>query len=128
MLLLTQASAGAQTADPSPEPGGHAYAIDAQNGSDEHGTFALEPHGEKTTVEIHLLGAPHTLQPAHLHLGTCAKLDPVPKYALTSLKDGISETSVDVPLAQLVSAGLAVNVHESVDNLKRYVACGNVAK
>jgi hypothetical protein len=108
-------------------PAGHVYALNAQNGSGEHGTFALKPRGSKTTIEVHLLGAPtDVLQPAHLHMGTCAKLNPVPKYPLTSLQNGISETSVDVPMATLLSEGLALNVHESAANLKRYVACGNL--
>jgi hypothetical protein len=117
------ASAGAQMT----MPAGHVYALKAQNGSGEYGTFALKPHGNKTTIEVHLVGAPSGIpQPAHLHPGTCAKLNPAPKYPLKSLVNGISETSVDVPMATLLSDHLALNVHESAANLPKYVACGNV--
>jgi hypothetical protein len=116
------AAAGAEMTMPT----GHVYALKAQNGSGEYGTFALKPHGDKTT-EVHLLGAPAGVaQPAHLHPGTCAKLNPAPKYPLKSLVNGISETSIDVPMATLLSEHLALNVHESAANLPRYVACGNV--
>jgi hypothetical protein len=118
------AAAGAEMTMPS----GHVYALKAENGSGEYGTFALKPHGEKTTVEVHLLGAPAGVaQPAHLHPGTCAKLNPAPKYPLKSLVNGISETSIDVPMATLLSEHLALNVHKSAADLPTYVACGNVA-
>jgi hypothetical protein len=117
------AAAGAEMAMPT----GHVYPIKAQNGSGEYGTFALKPHGNKTTVEVHLLGAPAGIsQPAHLHPGTCAKLNPVPKYPLTALVNGISETSIDVPMATLIADHLALNVHKSAPDAAVYVACGNV--
>jgi hypothetical protein len=106
---------------------GHVYALHAQNGSGEYGTFALKPHGNKTTVEVHLVGAPAYAQPAHLHPGTCTKLNPAPKYPLKNVIDGVSETSIDVPMATLVHEGLALNVHASTSNLGKYVACGNIA-
>jgi hypothetical protein len=106
--------------------GGKVFALHAQNGSGEYGTVALKPRGSKTVVEIHLVGAPSFAQPAHIHPGTCAKLNPAPKYPLTSLVDGISETSVDQPIAALMSGGFAVNVHKSASDLKDYVACGNI--
>jgi hypothetical protein len=120
---LIFATAGANAADNS---GGRVFALNAQNGSGEHGTVALKPRGSKTVVEIHLIGAPASAQPAHIHMGTCAKLNPVPKYPLTSTIDGISETTVDEPIATLVAGGLAVNVHKSANDLKDYVACGNL--
>lgn len=106
--------------------GGRVFALDAVNGSGQHGTVALKPRGAKTVVEIHLLGAPSSAEPAHIHAGTCGKLNPAPKYPLTSVVDGISETTVDATLATLTAGGLAVNVHQSPTNLKEYVACGNL--
>jgi hypothetical protein len=41
--------------------------------------------------------------------------------------DGISETTVNQPLAALTAGGLAVNVHKSAADLKTYVACGDLA-
>jgi hypothetical protein len=120
-LIGTSLPAGA--ADNS---GGRVFELNAQNGSGEHGTVALKPRGDKTVIEIHLIGAPMTAQPAHVHLGSCAKLDPTPKYPLTSIVDGISETTVDVPMATLVAGTMAVNVHKSAADLKDYVACGDL--
>jgi hypothetical protein len=106
--------------------GGRVFALNAQNGSGQHGTVALKPRGAKTVVEIHLLGAPATAQPAHIHEGSCAHLNPAPKYPLTSVVDGISETTVNEPISVLTAGGLAVNVHKSATDLKDYVACGNL--
>jgi Cu/Zn superoxide dismutase len=106
--------------------GGKVFALNAQNGSGEHGTVALKPRGSKTVIEIHLIGAPSSAQPAHIHMGSCAKLNPAPKYPLTSVIDGISETTVDQPMAALTAGGMAINVHKSLDDLKDYVACGAI--
>lgn len=121
LAAVLTASAGA-----SDNSGGRVFAINAQNGSGQHGTVALKPRGSKTVVEIHLLGAPASAEPAHIHMGTCAHLNPAPKYPLTSVVDGISETTVDATVAQLTAGNLAVNVHKSASDLKDYVACGDL--
>ncbi len=106
--------------------GGKVYELNAQNGSGQHGTVAFKPRGAKTVIEIHLIGAPATSEPAHIHMGSCAKLNPAPKYPLTSVVNGISETTVNQPMAVLTAGGMAVNVHKSAADLKTYVACGNI--
>ena len=108
--------------------GGRVFALIAQNGSGQHGTVALKPRGAKTVIEIHLLGAASSAEPAHIHMGSCSKLNPVPKYPLTSVVDGISETTVNQPISVLTAGGLAVNVHKSASDLKTYVACGDLSK
>ncbi|MGC2406450.1 MAG: hypothetical protein WA431_08590 [Candidatus Cybelea sp.] len=123
-LLL--AAAFALPAAATDNSGGRVFALNAQNGSGEHGTVALKPRGAKTVVEIHLLGAPSTAQPAHIHEGSCAHLNPTPKYPLTSVVDGISETTVNEPISVLTAGGLAVNVHKSATDIKTYVACGDL--
>jgi hypothetical protein len=107
--------------------GGKVYAINAQNGSGQHGTVAFKPRGPKTVVEIHLLGAPSSSEPAHIHVGPCSHLNPAPKYPLSSVVDGISETTVDQPIAVLTAGNLAVNVHKSASDLKDYVACADIS-
>jgi hypothetical protein len=106
--------------------GGKVYQLNPQNGSGQHGTVAFKPRGAKTVVEIHLIGAPGTAEPAHIHMGSCAHLNPAPKYPLTSVVDGISETTVPQTMAVLTAGGMAVNVHKSAADLKTYVACGNI--
>jgi hypothetical protein len=128
MLTLSAIStSAADTMGTESTAGAKVYALGAQNGSGESGTVALIPQGDKTLVVVSLVGAPSgTPQPAHVHVGPCAKLDPTPKYALTSVKDGVSESTLDMPIAKLVDAGFAVNVHNSADEIKTYVACGNL--
>jgi hypothetical protein len=122
-LLCAAAVGPAAGADNS---GGKVFALNAQNGSGQHGTVALKPRGSKTVVEIHLLGAPTSSEPAHIHAGSCSHLNPAPKYPLTSVVDGISETTVNEPIAVLTAGNLAVNVHKSAADLKDYVACGDL--
>jgi hypothetical protein len=123
-LLYAMTAASAPATDNS---GGRVFAIGSQNGSGQHGTVALKPRGSKTVVEIHLLGAPSTAEPAHIHSGSCSHLNPAPKYPLTSVVDGISETTVNAPIALLTAGNLAVNIHKSATDLKTYVACGNLS-
>lgn len=101
--------------------------MQAQNGSGETGTAMLEQEGANVRVTISLAGAPKTAQPAHIHEGTCAKLNPAPKYPLTSVTDGKSSSVVkDVKLSELTSGSFAINVHKSAEDLKTYVSCGDI--
>jgi hypothetical protein len=104
------------------------FTLGAQNGSNETGTVTLGARGpNKTVVSVDLQGAPAgELQPAHIHKGTCANLDPAPAYPLNNLVRGHSRTVVDAPLESLTAGGFAVNVHESLSDLKDYVACGDL--
>jgi hypothetical protein len=77
-----------------------------------------------------MAGAAH---PAHIHLGTCAELDPNPAFPLmdvAQIEDGTVETStttVDVSLDDLLATPYAINAHESAENISTYVACGDIA-
>jgi hypothetical protein len=103
------------------------FALATQNASGELGTVTLTAVGDKTRVEVALANAPTDVpQPAHIHEGSCAKLDPKPKYPLTTVVDGTSTTMVDVPLSQLVAGGFAVNVHKSTKDIPTYIACGEL--
>src|SRR5213078_2405326 len=94
----------------------------AQNKSGETGTAKLTPEGaDKTRVEIALKGGPKgTAQPAHIHEGSCAKLDPKPKHGLENVVDGKSTTVVPVSLDSV--KGMAINVHKSTSDIKTYVS------
>jgi len=81
----------------------------------------------KTQVVIALNNTPAGAQePAHIHMGTCKKLNPKPAYPLTTVASGASTTTVDVPLSTLQAGGFAINVHASTSNLSTYVACGDI--
>ena len=95
-----------------------------QNGSGESGTATLTPQGSKTQVVLQLKGAPSAAQPAHIHAGTCANLDPKPKIPLQNVVNGKSTTMLDMPIDKVASG--AINVHKSAEDVKTYVACGDL--
>ena len=104
--------------------------LSEQNKSGESGTAKLTAAGaDKTKVEISVKGAPKGVsQPAHIHDGTCAKLDPKPKYGLQNVVDGKSTSEVPASLSALTDGKVAINVHKSAQEAKVYVACGNITK
>jgi hypothetical protein len=113
----------------SADPSHRVYALAAQNGSGETGTVTLTAVGDKTRVDVALVGAPaDTPQPAHVHPGPCAKLDAKPKYPLTPVVDGFSTSMVDAPISALTAGDFAVNVHKSTTEVAKYVACGDLGK
>jgi Cu/Zn superoxide dismutase len=116
-------------------PGGAAVAADngvtvtmkAQNGSGEDGTATITASGDSAvTVVVKLSNGTTVAQPAHIHMGSCANLDPTPKYPLTNVVDGASETTVNVALADLTKGGFAINVHKSAAEVSTYVSCGDI--
>jgi hypothetical protein len=74
-------------------------------------------------------GASH---PAHIHEGTCAKLNPKPAYPLnnvTQIEGGMvatSMTTVEVSLDDLLAEPYAINLHKSDQDVQTYVACGDI--
>ncbi len=99
-----------------------------QNNSGESGTATLTKQGDKQTkIVLSVAGAPATAQPAHIHKGTCANLDPKPAFPLAPLTAGKSETVVNASLADLEKGPYAINGHKSAQELKTYVFCGDVA-
>lgn len=102
------------------------YNLNSENGSNESGTVTLSPQGpDKTIVSVDLTGAPGP-QPVHIHQGTCANLNPAPAYPLENIRRGHSRTVVDAPIGKLTGGGYAVNAHQSLTDLKDYVACGDL--
>ena len=87
--------------------------------------------------------------PAHVHVGTCAELDPNPAYpvdnvgprltddeelpdpedvkgSLTANPVEYSQTEIEVNLEDLLAEAHALNVHESDQNVANYIACGDI--
>src|SRR5438046_8813539 len=101
--------------------------LNEQNGAGESGTATLTDMGNgQTHVVVTLSNAPAVTQPAHIHKGTCANLDPTPTYPLTSVTNGQSDTMVPVSLMTLTSGTFAINVHKSAAEANIYVACGDI--
>ena len=101
--------------------------LKAQNGSNQTGTATLTDVGNgMTKVVVDLANSPAGPQPLHIHDGTCANLNPTPKYPLTSLANGKSETTVNVSLSSLLAAPYAINAHKSTTEAAVYVSCGEI--
>lgn len=108
-------------------PGKVTIALNGQNDSGESGAATLAQEGNDVLVWVRVNGG-SALQPDHIHQGTCATLNPVPKYPLSPVKDGVSFTRVkNLHLSDLLSSPFAINVHKSPQEAKIYVACGNIA-
>ena len=116
-----------QTASPSAAMSDVTVTLLEQNKSGESGTATLSEVDGKVKVTLNLTGAPAGVtQPAHIHVGKCPDVGAV-KYPLTSPVKGVSETMLDVTLAQLKSElPLGINVHKSAEEAKVYVACGDL--
>jgi hypothetical protein len=99
------------------------------NNSGETGsaTVADAKHGG-VDVTVKLNNEPKgASEPAHIHKGTCAKLDPVPWKPLTAVDNGKSFTHVPgLSVAELKKGKYAINVHKSANDLKTYVSCGDL--
>ncbi len=78
--------------------------------------------------------------PVHVHSGSCDDLGDivVPLDDVVAVAEGtlegagsavpvmLSDTEVDLPLAAILAAPHAINVHESAENIGEYVACGDI--
>jgi hypothetical protein len=88
------------------------------------GTVTLSAGGdERTRVLVEVDPAGHPDMPAHIHPGTCDELVPQPRYPLTNVVDGRSETEVPAPLDELLAGDVALNLHASNAELEVYTAC-----
>jgi hypothetical protein len=100
----------------------------AENNSGMTGTASVKDVPGGVRVEISLKNAPsHVNQPAHIHKGTCAKLDPAPWKPLNNVVRGKSDTTVQgITVADLKKGQYAINVHKSAADLATYVSCGDL--
>ena len=98
-----------------------------QNQSGQSGTATLKAMGDQTEVTLDIRPGPAGVdQPAHIHEGTCANLNPKPAFPLTPVRDGKSTTVVNVKLADLLAKPFAINVHKSALEISVYVSCGEI--
>ena len=135
-LLVLGSSAFALAQSPAPAmmpaaaPGTVTVKLGAQNDSGETGTAMLSQAGDDVKVAVTMTGGNAAgPQPIHVHEGTCAKLDPKPKYPLTTVQGGTSTTTLKgMKLTDLETGGYAINVHKSTTDIATYVSCGDIAK
>ena len=102
--------------------------LGAQNGSGQNGQAFLNDTPDGLRVKLQVKNEPSgASEPAHIHEGTCATLNPAPWKALSNVVGGVSVTTLPgVTLAQLKKSHYAINVHQSASNLKHYVSCGDL--
>jgi len=98
-----------------------------QNGSGQDGTVTITRTGENSVhVVLKLTKGTSEPQPAHIHKGTCEKLDPKPAYPLTNVVNGESVSDVNANIEDLANEGFAINVHKSAAEVSVYVSCGEI--
>jgi LPXTG-motif cell wall-anchored protein len=97
-----------------------------QSGSGISGTATLTPMGAQTRVVVTVTGAGAGPQPMHIHTGTCVNVNPQPAFPLTSVTNGGSQTTVNVPLSQIQGMAHVILMHKSPTEVPLYVACGNI--
>jgi len=104
-----------------------------QNDSGQSGNATLiDVEGTTKVVLSFDAGVPDDiLQPAHIHTGSCTELGGI-VYPLSDVSGigtgpGGSDTTIDESLDEILSQKpLAINVHQSKDEISVYVACGDI--
>jgi hypothetical protein len=97
------------------------------------GTATLTADDDQTAVDMRLEGDVQGNHPTHIHTGTCSNFDPNPLYPLETVvlepvdDSGVSESTVDVSLEELVSGDYVILVHFSPEKLTDYLVCGEIA-
>lgn len=108
----------------------HAMTINlgAQNGSKQDGQAFLNDTPEGLKVKLQVKNEPAgASEPAHIHQGSCAKLNPAPWKPLSNVVNGVSVTTIKgLTIADIKKTQLAINVHQSASNLGHYVSCGDL--
>jgi hypothetical protein len=66
--------------------------------------------------------------PSHIHPGDCDNLVPQPKYPLRNVVEGKASTIVAVALGELLVGDLAINLHNSNEDMRTYTACANLVQ
>ena len=99
-----------------------------QNGSKQSGSGSVTAKSGGVQVTFQVTNEPKgAAEPAHIHAGTCTKLNPAPWKVLANVVNGKSSTLVPgVSIAQLKKGPYAINVHKSLKQLSVYVSCGNL--
>lgn len=115
--------------DPRPQLApGASITLTFQPGRDgvQPGTVTLTDQGNQTQVTIRVQArAAGVAQPAHIHEGACPGVGAV-RFPLSSVVDGVSVSTVNTRLADILNGGYSINIHESVQQASRYTACVNL--
>jgi hypothetical protein len=111
-----------------PAAGQDTITIDMQEVDDsgQSGQANITSDGDQVQISIEIDPGPDgEPQPVHIHEGDCRDLGDV-AYPLEDVVDGVSESTADVSINELISGEYAINVHLSEDEMDVYVACGTL--
>ena len=99
-----------------------------ENGSNQTGTATVKDVSGGVLVSVSVKNEPSgASEPAHIHMGTCTKLNPAPWKPLSNVVNGTSTTTVKgVTVADLKKAQYAINLHKSANDIPAYVSCGDL--
>jgi hypothetical protein len=80
----------------------------------------------QTFVAIAVSAAPGTSYPATINSGSCPMPDPAPKWTLTNVASGISQSTVAASFADVASGTNALVLEKSAAEMQTLVACGDI--
>lgn len=118
VLVVCTLLAGCAATEP-----GVTIELETLNASGVTGSVTLIPLGDRTQVDVDVDPAGHPDMPSHIHPGDCDNLVPQPKYPLRNVVDGKASTIVAVSLSELLGGDLAINLHNSNEDMGTYTAC-----
>src|SRR5262245_64053211 len=75
----------------------------SQNNSGISGTAVFTQTAGGVRVDVRVTGAGAGPEPAHIHEGSCAQLNPTPQFALLNVANGTSTTEVQTTLQALLA-------------------------
>ncbi len=97
-----------------------------QNNSGISGTATFTRQADGLKVDLKVNGAGAGPEPAHIHEGSCAQLNPTPQYTLAAVTNGSSTTVLQTTVQSLTASPHAIHLHKSADELTVYVACADI--
>lgn len=99
--------------------------IDLNSKSDinQYGTATIKEENEKLAIELSLVNSPSTVQPVHIHRGTCDAPGEI-IVNLTNVVNGRSSSVVDLTLDAVNDGNHVITGHRSAEALGTYDFCG----
>lgn len=97
--------------------------LDSKSSINQYGTAVLTEEEGKLNVELSLVNNPDTIQPVHIHRGTCDIPGEI-IVNLTNVVNGRSSSVVDLTLDAVNDGSYVITGHRSAEALGTYDFCG----
>lgn len=120
----------AQTTSAPSAPTSLTIPLYAQNDSGETGSATFVQSGPDVLASVRVQNPVGDNQPIHIHVGSCANLNPQPKYPFPNLTNRRSQVKIkNLTIAQLIATPYALNVHKGPGkDAAVYVSCGDIKR